>query len=145
MDAQAIAQASAAALWAEDRASQGLGIVCASVGPGTAELHMPIAASMVNGHGLCHGGFIFTLADSAFAFACNSHNQRCVAQSCAITYLAPAKLGETLVARAREVSRVGRTGIYDITITRQADSAVIAEFRGQSRTIAGELIASVSP
>ena len=145
MDTQFIAQASAAALWADDRASQALGMVLDCVAPGRAALRMTVVAGMVNGHGFCHGGFIFNLADSAFAFACNSYNQRCVAQTCTITYLAPAKLGDVLLAKAREVSRVGRTGIYDISFTRAADGAVIAEFRGQSRAIKGELVASVSP
>ena len=101
--------------------------------PGTARLAMTVAPSMVNGHGLCHGGFIFTLADSTFAFACNTYNERCVAQHCSITYLRPGKLGMRLVATARERSRAGRSGIYDITVT--AGDEVIAEFRGHSRSL----------
>jgi acyl-CoA thioesterase len=100
---------------------------------------MTVTDRMVNGHDLCHGGFIFTLADSAFAFACNTYNQRTVAQHCAVTFLTPGRLGDRLTARAVEVSRRGRSGIYDITVTR-ADGTVIAEFRGHSRTIEGELV-----
>ena len=145
MDAQYIAEASAAALWAEDKATRGLGATLVSVAPGEAVLRMAVADSMVNGHGTCHGGFIFALADSAFAFACNSRNQRNVAQSCTITFLAPAKLGDVLIASGREVTRVERTGICDITVAREDDGLVIAEVRGQSRSIKGELIASVAP
>lgn len=139
MDADALAKACAKAMWAEDRASRGLGMELVSVGPGRAEFAMTVTDRMVNGHDLCHGGFIFTLADSAFAFACNTYNQRTVAQHCAVTFLTAGKLGDRLTARAVEVSRRGRSGIYDITVTRQ-DGIVIAEFRGHSRTIEGELV-----
>jgi acyl-CoA thioesterase len=98
-----------------------------------------VTAPMVNGHNVCHGGFIFTLADSAFAFACNTYNERTVAQHCDITFVNPAKLGDHLVARAVERTRAGRSGIYDITVTRD-EGFVIAEFRGLSRTIGGELV-----
>ena len=145
MDAQYIAQASAAALWAEDKATQGLGATLVSVAPGEAVLRMTVVDSMVNGHGICHGGFIFALAGSAFAFAANSRNQRNVAQTCTITFLAPAKLGDVLIASGREIARVGRTGLCDVAVTREGDGLDIAEFRGQSRTIKGELIASVAP
>jgi acyl-CoA thioesterase len=100
---------------------------------------MTVTDRMVNGHKICHGGFIFTLADSTFAFACNTYNQRTVAQHCAVTFINSGKLGDRLTARGVEVSRRGRSGIYDITVTR-ADGAVIAEFRGHSRTIEGELV-----
>jgi acyl-CoA thioesterase len=136
MDANQLARAAADAMWAEDRASRGLGMEIVAVAPGRAELAMTVTEAMVNGHDLCHGGFIFTLADSAFAFACNSRNQRTVAQHCAITFIVPGKLGDRLSARAAERSRSGRSGIYDITVTRQ-DGTVIAEFRGHSRTIEG--------
>ena len=98
-----------------------------------------MAKRHVNGHNICHGGFIFTLSDSAFAFACNTYNQRTVAQHCAVTFLVAGKLGDRLTARATERHRAGRSGIYDITVTRQ-DGTVIAEFRGHSRTIEGELV-----
>jgi len=139
MDADQLAKACAEAMWAEDQASRGLGMELVSVGPGRAELQMTVTERMVNGHKICHGGFIFTLADSTFAFACNTYNQRTVAQHCAVTFINSGKLGDRLTARGVEVSRRGRSGIYDITVTR-ADGAVIAEFRGHSRTIEGELV-----
>jgi acyl-CoA thioesterase len=138
-DPQALAEACARAMWAEDRASQGLGMAIARVAPGEAMLTMAVTERMVNGHGLCHGGFIFTLADSAFAFACNTYGQRTVAQHCAVTFLAPARLGDALTAHAVEVFRGGRSGIYDITVT-GADGTVVATFRGHSRTIKGSLL-----
>jgi acyl-CoA thioesterase len=139
MDAEQLAKACADAMWADDAASRGLGLEIVSVGPGRAELAMTVTENMVNGHELCHGGFIFTLADSTFAFACNTYNQRTVAQHCAVAFLNPGKLGDRLTARGIEKNRRGRSGIYDITVTRQ-DGTVIAEFRGHSRTIEGELI-----
>jgi acyl-CoA thioesterase len=134
-----LARAAADAMWAQDKASRELGMAIAEIGPGSATLTMTVTEAMVNGHGLCHGGYIFTLADSAFAFACNSHNQRAVAQSCMITYVAPGKLGDVLAAHCREVSRSERSGIYDVTVKRQ-DGEVIAEFRGLSRTVKGTLV-----
>lgn len=134
-----IAERSAAAMWAEDQASQGLGMTLVRIAAGVAVLSMPITAAMVNGHGLAHGGFIFTLADSAFAFACNSRNQRHVAQNCQITYVAPGKLGMVLTATAEERQRGDRSGIYDVTV-RDAVGTVIAEFRGHSRSISGRLV-----
>jgi acyl-CoA thioesterase len=110
-----------------------MGMAIEEVAPGSARMTMTVAPHMVNGHGLCHGGFIFSLADSAFAFACNSHNEKSVAPHCAITFLRPAKLGMRLVADAREKNRAGRSGIYDVTVT--ADGEVIAEFRGASRSL----------
>ena len=139
MPPQEIAQKSADTMWAEDRASRGLGMKIEKIEPGIAVLSMPITEAMVNGHGLAHGGFIFTLADSAFAFACNSRNQRHVAQQCQITYVAPGKLGMVLYAEARERQRAERSGIYDVTV-RDAAGAVIAEFRGHSRAIQGALV-----
>ncbi len=126
-------------MWAEDKASQGLGMEIVSVEPGKAVLAMTIREDMVNGHGICHGGFMFLLADSAFAFSCNTYDQRTVAQSCAISFLKPVKLGDRLTATAAERWREGRSGIYDITVADQSGAAV-AEFRGQSRTIAGRLL-----
>ncbi len=139
MNAQALAEACAAAMWAEDAASRGLGMRLDRVAPGEAVLSMTVTERMVNGHGICHGGFIFTLADSAFAFACNTYDQRTVAQHCAVTFIAPARLGDVLTAHAVEVSRSGRSGIYDVTVTAQG-GAVVAEFRGHSRTIEGVLL-----
>jgi len=138
-DAAEIARLSADAMWADDRASQGLGMEIVEVGPGRARLAMTVTERMLNGHGSCHGGFIFTLADSAFAFACNSHGQPAVAQHCAVTYVAPGRLGMRLVAEAQERQRGERSGIYDITV-RDETGTVIAEFRGHSRTLPGSLI-----
>lgn len=138
-DAQSIAERSAKAMWAQDRASQGLGIEILSVGPGCATLALQVAEAMTNGHGICHGGFIFSLADSAFAFACNSHGQRAVAQHCSISYLAPGRLGMRLIAQAKERHRAERSGITDVTIRDDAGT-IIAEFRGHSRTIPGSLL-----
>jgi acyl-CoA thioesterase len=138
-DAAEVARLSADAMWADDKASQGMGMEIFEVGPGLARLSMLVTERMVNGHGLCHGGFIFTLADSAFAFAGNSHGQPAVAQHCAITYVAPARLGMRLIAEARERQRGERSGIYDVTV-RDDSGAVIAEFRGNARTLPGSLI-----
>ena len=134
-----LAQVCANAMWAEDAASRSLGMELVSIEPGHAVLAMTVVDRMVNGHKLCHGGYIFTLADSAFAFACNTYNQRTVAQHCAITFLNSARLGDRLVARATERQRMGRSGIYDVTVTRE-EGFVIAEFRGHSRTIEGEIV-----
>lgn len=139
MDAGELARACAEQMWADDSASKGLGMELVSVEPGRSVLAMTVTDKMVNGHKICHGGFIFTLADSAFAFACNTYNQRAVAQHCAVTFIAPGKLGDRLTARAVEQQRFGRSGIYDITVTRD-DGSVIAEFRGHSRTIEGTLL-----
>src|SRR5437867_11173706 len=122
-------------MWNEDDASKGLGMEILQIKPGEATLTMTVQPHMVNGHGIAHGGFIFLLADSAFAFACNSHNERAVAAQCNISFIRPGKLGDRLVATAREISRNGRSGIYDVQVT--ANDVVIAEFRGHSRTIGG--------
>jgi acyl-CoA thioesterase len=134
-----IAQACARALWAEDNATQGLGMELVSVGPGRAVIAMTVTKLMTNGHGTCHGGFIFTLADSAFAFACNSHGPRSVAQQCAVTYVAPGRLGMRLIAEGIERQRGERSGITDVTVRDEAGN-VIAEFRGHSRTVPGSLL-----
>ena len=130
-----LARACAEAMWKEDSASSGLGMKIVEVGPGHATLSMKVQPHMVNGQRIAHGGFIFTLADSAFAFACNSHNERVVAAQGSITFIRPGRLGDRLVATAREISRSGRSGIYDVRVT--ANDIVIAEFRGHSRTIGG--------
>jgi acyl-CoA thioesterase len=138
-DAAEIARLSAEVMWAEDRGTQGLGMQIVDVGPGRARLALTVAEHMTNGHGTCHGGYIFSLADSAFAFACNSHGQRAVAQHCTITYVSPGRLGMRLVAEAQERQRGERSGIYDVTVRDDAGT-VIAEFRGHSRTLPGRLI-----
>ncbi|MFZ7091073.1 hydroxyphenylacetyl-CoA thioesterase PaaI [Primorskyibacter sp. 2E233] len=132
------AEKSAAAMWEGDKASQWLGCRIVEVDEGRAVLTLTVEDHHCNGHGICHGGFTFTLADSAFAFACNSRNQVTVAQHNLISYLAPGKQGDILTATAREVSLQGRSGIYDITVTNQTGK-VMAEFRGFSRTINGQL------
>jgi phenylacetic acid degradation protein PaaD len=137
---QELAEACAAAMWADDAASRALGMRLDEVRPGSARLSMEVRADMVNGHALCHGGFVFTLADSAFAFACNTRNRRTVAQGCDIVFVAPARLGDRLVAHAVERTRYGRSGVCDVTVTDAATGAVVAEFRGRSREIAGTLV-----
>jgi acyl-CoA thioesterase len=130
--------AQAETMWQADRASRGLGMHLDEVAPGRARLSMTITEAMTNGHGICHGGFIFTLADSAFAFACNTYDQSTVAQQCAVTFIEPVRQGEVLTAHAVERTRAGRGGIYDVTV-RDSRNNVVAEFRGHSRTIAGNL------
>jgi len=130
-----LARACAEAMWQEDDASKGLGMEILRIKPGEAMLTMTIKPQMVNGHGIAHGGFIFTLADSAFAFACNSHNERAVAAQGNISFIRPGRLGDRLVATAREISRTGRSGIYDVRVT--VDDVPIAELRGHSRTVTG--------
>jgi acyl-CoA thioesterase len=137
MTPQTRAEKSAAAMWATDKASQHLSMRIDTIAPGTATLSMLVTTNMLNGHGICHGGYIFTLADSAFAFACNSYNQLVVAQQNQITYLAPGKADERLTATAVETSKTGRSGIYDVTVKGE-DGRVIALFRGLSRTIKGQ-------
>ena len=137
--AQALAERVAEGMYARDRASQGLGIRIVGVAPGAAELTMTVRGDMVNGHAICHGGFVFTLADSAFAYACNSYNANTVAAGCAIEFLAPSRLGDVLTARARERVLAGRSGIYDVDVTNQNDEPV-AVFRGKSARIRGHVI-----
>ncbi|MDF0491916.1 hydroxyphenylacetyl-CoA thioesterase PaaI [Bradyrhizobium yuanmingense] len=135
LSSEDIARACADAMWAEDDASKGLGMEIVEIGPGFATLAMTVRPDMVNGQRIAHGGFIFTLADSAFAFACNSHNERVVAAQGQITFIKPGKLGDRLIANAREITRGGRSGIYDVRVT--VGEVVIAEFRGHSRVIPG--------
>ena len=122
---------------ANDVASPGLGMALTDIGPGHATMTMTVRPDMLNGHFICHGGFIFALADSAFAFACNSYNKNAVAQQNQITYLSPGKQGELLTAKATEASLTGRSGVYDVTVT-GADGRRVALFRGLSRTISGQ-------
>jgi acyl-CoA thioesterase len=132
-----VATRSAEAMWAGDAASRALGMRLVEVGPGRATLRMTVRADMVNGHAIGHGGLTFTLADSAFAFACNSYNRSTVAASCEIRFLAPTRLGDVLVAEAVERSRVGRDGVYDITV--RAGETPVAKFVGRSKEIRGTL------
>ena len=138
MTPKARAEASAKAMWADDGASKWFGMEIIDVDEGCAVLELTVQQHHCNGHGMCHGGVIFSLADSAFAFACNSRNQRTVAQHNAISFIAPGQLNDRLRADAREVSLAGRSGIYDVSVTNQ-DNTVIAEFRGTSRAIRGTL------
>lgn len=137
MNPQAIAEATRDAMWANDRASKSLGMRVVSVGPGTATLAMTVREDMLNGHDLCHGGLIATLADSAFAFACNAYNEVTVASGFDIHLIAGARGGDELTAMASEVSKAGRTGVYDITVTNQRGDTV-AVFRGRSYTMKGK-------
>lgn len=121
-------------MWQADRASRGLGMRLDCAGPGHARLSMTVTETMTNGLGLCHGGLIFALADSAMAFASNQGGDSAVAQHAAVSFLHPARLGETLIADATQRARAGRTGIYDVRVT-TADGALVAEFRGHTRTL----------
>jgi acyl-CoA thioesterase len=139
MDAGEIAQACAAKMWEGDQVRRALGIELVSVAPGSATVKMAVRHDMLNSHEMCHGGMIFTLADTAFAYACNSYDASTVAQNCSVSFLSPGRLGDVLTATGREISRAGRSGVYDISVTRQ-DGAVIAEFRGLSRMIGGSIL-----
>ena len=130
---QEVAERSAAVMWGQDAASQAMGMTLDAVRPGYARLIMRVRDDMVNGHRICHGGFVFAVADSAFAFACNSYGPVAVAQDCDIVFVAPAHLGDMLTAEAIERHRYGRNGIYDVTVRR--DGEVVAEFRGRSREL----------
>jgi len=134
---QQVAEAARDALWRDDHASHALGMQVLDVGPGTATLRMPVRRDMLNGHASCHGGFIATLADSAFAFACNAYNELTVASGFDINLVAAARLGDVLTATAAEVSKAGRTGVYDVTVHNQHGQAV-AVFRGRSYTLKGK-------
>ena len=142
--AQRLAERVADGMFASDRASRGLGMRIASVGPGRAEMTMTVREDMLNGHAMCHGGFIFLLADSTFAFACNSYNRNTVAQGCSIDYLAPAQLGDVLNATGVERSRTGRTGVYDIEVRNQ-HGRTVALFRGKSYRIDGHVVDEGKP
>lgn len=142
-NAQALAEAVADAMWARDRASQALGMTIETVRPGYARISMKVRGDMVNGHHICHGGFLFSLADSTFAFACNTYNKNTVASACHIDFLAPGKEGDTLEAEAVERSQSGRTGVYDVTV-RDSSGKTIALFRGKSYRISGEVIAGLA-
>lgn len=139
MTPEELASRCADSMWSKDAASQALDMHLESISPGNAVLIVNICEKMVNGHGICHGGYIFLLADSAFAYACNTYNDVTVAQQCSITFLAVARLGDRLKATAQERSRKGRSGLYDVTIENQHGETV-AEFRGNSRTTKGTIL-----
>jgi acyl-CoA thioesterase len=144
MNAQHIAEAARDAMWAGDHATQGLGMQVQAIGPGSATIAMTVRQDMVNGHALCHGGFIATLADSAFAFACNAYNEVTVASGFDINFLAAAHLGDVLTATATEVSKAGRTGVYDVQVGNQRGD-VVAVFRGRSHSMKGKALVEGLP
>lgn len=133
-----LGRASTEAMWAADAASQYLGIQLDVVEPGYARARMRVASTMINGHDVCHGGYVFLLADTTFAFACNCGGVKAVAAACEIVFVAPARRGEELVAEANERVTFGRSGLYDVTV-RGEDGSIIAEFRGHSRAFPGQL------
>jgi acyl-CoA thioesterase len=137
--AQQRAERAAAELYRRDSASQALGMRLTGVRPGWAQVQMTVRADMLNGHGLCHGGLVFSLADSAFAFACNSYNDSTVAAAAAIDFLAAARAGDVLSAEARELWRTKRNGIYEITVSNQRGER-LALFRGRSYRIDGQVV-----
>ncbi len=142
-DALALARDVGQAMWSRDNATNALGMELFSIAPGTATITMRVRPDMVNGHHICHGGLIFTLADSAFAYACNSYNLNTVASACHIDFLAPAREGDVLEATATERSASGRTGVYDIEVKVRGGKTV-ALFRGKSYRIKGEVIAGLA-
>ena len=144
MTAQQIAEAARDAMWRNDRASKALGMQVLAIGPGSATLCMTVREDMLNGHDICHGGLITTLADGAFAFACNSYNEVTVASGFDVNLVAAGKLGDVLTATAVEVSKAGRTGVYDVTVRNQRSEAVAA-FRGRSYTRKGKALVEGLP
>ncbi|UCE32771.1 MAG: hydroxyphenylacetyl-CoA thioesterase PaaI [Burkholderiales bacterium] len=144
MTPAALAEAAGRIMWEDDRTSRALGIELLEMAPGRARWRMRVRRDMTNGHGICHGGYIFLLADSTFAYACNSHNQRAVAASAAIDFLAPAHEGDELTAEGVEQYRAGRSGVYDMRVTDQTGK-LIALFRGKSATIKGHFVEDTAP
>ena len=139
MSPKKIAEKSASKILNRDKTCRWMGITLEEVNEGSASLSLTIKGPHINGHGICHGGIIFTLADSAFAFACNSRNRASVAQHATITFIEPAQLGDNLIACPREISLVKRNGIYDVTVRNQ-NGNLIAEFRGYSRIVNGQVL-----
>jgi acyl-CoA thioesterase len=139
---QAIALAVRAHMYRRDRAAQAQDITVEAIGPGHAICRMAVREDMLNGHATCHGGLVFTLADTAFAYACNACNRATVALACQISYIAPARQGDVLTATAREQSRTGRTGVYDVEV-RRADGAIVALFRGNAYETRDAVVPSV--
>lgn len=137
-DPQALAELAGKTMYERDPASRALGMTLDEIRPGYARMSMPVRADMLNGHATCHGGYIFMLADSAFAFACNSHNFVTVGAGCSIDYLSPGREGDLLTAEAVEQALSGKTGVYDIVVTNQ-DGRKIALFRGKSHRVSGHV------
>ena len=138
-DPQALAVLAGKTMYERDPASQALGMTLDAIRPGYARMRMRVRGDMLKGHGTCHGGYIFMLADSAFAFACNSHNFNTVGAGCTIDYLAPGRAGDVLVAEAVEQALAGKTGVYDVVVTDQ-DGRKVALFRGKSHRVAGHVV-----
>jgi acyl-CoA thioesterase len=138
-DPQALAELAGKTMYERDPASQALGMTLDEIRPGYARMSMPVRGDMLNGHGTCHGGYIFTLADSAFAFACNSHNLATVGAGCTIEYLSPGREGDLLTAEAVEQVLSGKTGVYDIVVTNQ-EGRKLALFRGKSHRVSGHVV-----
>ncbi|UVW28286.1 hydroxyphenylacetyl-CoA thioesterase PaaI [Massilia sp. H6] len=136
IEPQALAELAGKTMYERDQATQALGMTLDEIRPGYARMSMPVQASMLNGHATCHGGYIFMLADSAFAFACNSHNFNAVGAGCSIDYLAPGREGDVLVAEGIEQALQGKTGVYDVTVRNQ-DGRTVALFRGKSHRVSG--------
>lgn len=139
MTPQEIAEHCAAIMWPDDHAARGLGMEITAVGPGSATLNMTVRQDMVNSHGTCHGGFIFAIADSTFAYACNSFNHKAVAAGVDINFLAPAHLGDLLTAHGRARHQGGRSGVYDVEVSNQAGK-LVAVFRGRAARIKGHFL-----
>jgi acyl-CoA thioesterase len=138
-DPQTLAELAGRTMYERDPASQALGMTLDAIRPGFARMRMRVRDDMLNGHGTCHGGYIFMLADSAFAFACNSHNFNTVGAGCTIDYLAPGRAGDVLVAEAVEQALAGKTGVYDVVVADQ-DGRKVALFRGKSHRVAGHVV-----
>lgn len=136
---QALAELAGKTMFERDPASQALGMTLDEIRPGYARMSMPVRGDMLNGHGTCHGGYIFMLADSAFAFACNSHNFNTVGAGCTIDYIAPGREGDVLVAEAVEQALTGKTGVYDVAVSNQ-EGRRIALLRGKSHRISGHVV-----
>ena len=141
-DAHAIAEAVKLGMFMDDAASRGLGMHIEAIGPGYSRIAMTVRPDMLNGFKICHGGFVTTLADSAFAFACNSYNEVTVAAGIVVDFLAPAHEGDRLVAECHEVARTGRTGVYDIKVINQKGTPVVV-MRGRSHTLKGKQVVSL--
>lgn len=139
---QDIAERVRDAMWANDRAAKALGMAVLAVGPGSATLAMTVREDMLNGHDICHGGLITTLADTAFAYGCNAHNEVTVASGFNVDLVAPGRLGDVLTATCREQSKAGRTGVYDIEVVNQRGER-IALFRGRSYTLKGKPVVAL--
>jgi acyl-CoA thioesterase len=139
MDLQALAELAGKMMYERDPASQALGMALDAIRPGYARMSMAIREAMLNGHGSCHGGYIFMLADSAFAFACNSHNFNTVGAGCTIDYLSPGRAGDVLTAEAVEQTLSGKTGVYDVVVSNQ-EGRKVALFRGKSHRVSGTVV-----